>query len=331
MNAELLGKLRCPNTGQRLLFEKNVSGSQPDYEGWLVSEDKTRRYPIKNGIPRFVPQSNYADNFGMQWNYFKKTQLDSHSGHPISADRFWSATGWDKNQMNGKWVLDVGCGSGRFAEIALTSGAKVVALDYSTAVDACMENLGKHPNLHVFQGDIYALPFEAKSFDYIYSLGVLQHTPDVATAFFSLPPKLVEGGKLCVDFYWKRFRTVLHAKYLVRPITKRMSQRTLFDTLRITVPILLSLSNALGRIPLVGRAFKRLIPVANYTGVYPLSDQQLLEWATLDTFDMLSPRYDTPQTARTAEQWLRKGGFVDIAVFHCCLLVARGTKKKAQA
>ena len=36
-----------------------------------------------------------------------------------------------------------------FAEIALSSGANVVALDYSSAVNACYLNLKEHPNLHV--------------------------------------------------------------------------------------------------------------------------------------------------------------------------------------
>ena len=83
-------------------------------------------------------------------------------------------------------VLDVGCGAGRFAEIALRTGAKVVALDYSTAVDACYANLGHHENLEVVQGDVYALPFVGRSFPFVYSLGVLQHTPDVRTAFAAL-------------------------------------------------------------------------------------------------------------------------------------------------
>ena len=64
--------------------------------------------------------------------------------------------------MNGSWVLDAGCGAGRFAEIALSSGANVVALDYSSAVNACYLNLKEHSNLHVVQGDIYALPFAAR-------------------------------------------------------------------------------------------------------------------------------------------------------------------------
>ena len=158
MKIELLELLRCPKTGQRLRLENGNSDSQEIEEDWLISADGQQRYPVQRGIPRFVPQSNYADNFGMQWNHFCQTQLDS-SGHPISTERFWLATGWKPEQLKDQWVLDAGCGAGRFAEVALLAGAKVVALDYSSAVDACYANLKYHPGLHVVQGDIYALPF----------------------------------------------------------------------------------------------------------------------------------------------------------------------------
>lgn len=88
MNDALLDILCCPVSGQRL---RRKEGSAPDAgSGWLQSEDGHHNYPIRGGIPRFVPESNYADNFGMQWNHFARTQLDSHSGHPISAERFWA-------------------------------------------------------------------------------------------------------------------------------------------------------------------------------------------------------------------------------------------------
>ena len=194
MKTELLELLRCPETGQRLTLEINEDNTQDIESGWLISEDGQHRYPISNNIPRFVPQSNYADNFGLQWNHFRQTQLDSYSGHPISANRFWKATGWLPEALKDQWVLDVGCGAGRFAEVALKAGAKVVALDYSSAVDACYANLKHHPNLHIVQGDIYALPFEPGNFQFVYSLGVLQHTPNVAAAFAALPPMLRGGG-----------------------------------------------------------------------------------------------------------------------------------------
>jgi len=327
MKKELLEILRCPKSGQKLVLEEEALCDGEIRTGLLVSEDGRWCYPIHDFIPRFVAESNYADNFGMQWNKFRQTQLDSYSGHPISADRFWKATGWTPEDMAGKWVLDVGCGAGRFAEIALEAGAKVVALDYSGAVDACYANLKHYPNLHVVQGDIYALPLLKDFFPFVYSLGVLQHTPDVAKAFAALPPMLAVGGKLCVDFYWKRIRTMLHAKYLVRPATKRIPQQNLFEFLESTVPMLLSASQHLGRIPVLGRYLKRLVPVADYTGIFPLSDQQLEEWALLDTFDMIVHEYDNPQTAARVRHWFEAANLAGVDVFHEGHLVGRGHRR----
>lgn len=328
MKTELLELLRCPKTGQRLTLRIDGNNPQEIEAGWLISEDGVHRYPVRNGIPRFVPESNYADNFGMQWNHFRQTQLDSHSGLPISSDRFWLATNWSPTDLKDQWVLDVGCGAGRFAEVALKAGAKLVALDYSSAVDACYANLKHHTNLHVVQGDIYALPFAQSVFPFVYSLGVLQHTPDVAKAFAALPPMVRGGGQLCVDYYWKRIRTMLHTKYLLRPFTKRMAQPKLFSLLQRWIPSLLAVSQALGRVPLLGRVLKRLVPVADYTGIFPLTNQQLKEWALLDTFDMLAPTYDNPQTAATVQRWFEEAKFVNVQVGHWGHLVARGTKLK---
>jgi ubiquinone/menaquinone biosynthesis C-methylase UbiE/uncharacterized protein YbaR (Trm112 family) len=325
MNNELIKYLRCPNTGQPLLLDKMKSENNNSSE-LLISEDKNWTYEIENGIPRFVSNSNYADNFGLQWNHFRETQLDSFSGQKISSDRFWNATGWDKKDLKGEWVLDIGCGAGRFAEVVLKAGANVIALDYSSAVDACYQNLKHFPNLYVIQGDIYNLPFANESFSYIYSLGVLQHTPDVKKAFLALPPLLKKGGHLCVDYYWKRFRTMLHSKYLFRPITTRLPQKILFAKLEKWIPTLMRFSQELNRVPLFGTILKRIVPVADYTGVYPLSDKQLIDWALLDTFDMLAPKYDNPQTANTVKNWLVKSGLINIEVFHASHLVGRGTK-----
>lgn len=326
MRIELLERLRCPKTGQRLNLNVAESIGDAIESGWLISMDGQHRYPIRNGIPRFVPETNYADNFGMQWNHFRQTQLDSHSGHPISANRFWNATGWHSQDMQGKWVLDAGCGAGRFAEVALSTGANVVALDYSTAVDACYANLKHHLNLHVVQGDIYALPFERKSFPYIYSLGVLQHTPDVARAFAALPPMLETGGMLCVDYYEKSWKSFLHSKYWLRPITKRIPKPILFSILQGAVPILLPISRLLGRVPAVGVMLKRAIPVVNYYGILPLSDRQQREWSLLDTFDWLSPAYDNPQTAKAAREWMEQSNMMEVDILKVGHLVARGHK-----
>ena len=78
MKRELLEKLRCPKTGKSLRLEnlESAAGADSIENGWLVVDDSGQRYQILNGIPRFVSKENYADNFGMQWNYFRQIQLD---------------------------------------------------------------------------------------------------------------------------------------------------------------------------------------------------------------------------------------------------------------
>jgi len=327
MKMELMEILRCPRTGERLdLVEPQFSDDRVK-SGRLVSQKSRHSYPVRDFIPRFAPESNYADNFGMQWNAFRLTQLDSYSGQPISAERFWKSTGWQPEQLAGQWVLDAGCGAGRFAEIALQAGAKVVALDYSNAVDACYANLKQYPGLNVVQGDIYALPFSQGIFPYLYSVGVLMCTPSVRQAFAALPPMLASRGQLCVDFYGLGWGTLFHAKWAFRPLTRRMQPKKLFGILQASVPVLLPVSQFLGAVPVLGRSLKRLIPVANYTGVYPLNAGQLKDWALLDTFDMLAPRYDHPQpTAGRLRRWLEAAGLAEVEVFRAGHLIGRGIR-----
>ena len=284
------------------------------------------RYPIIAGIPRFVPLNNYAASFGFQWNRFRQTQLDSHTGRSVSRHRFLQATGWGPESLEGLTVLDVGCGAGRFTEIALSLGATVFAVDYSRAVEACRQNFPSHPNLHVVQGNIYSLPFPENGFDAIYCLGVLQHTPDPRRAFLALPKHLKPRGRIAVDIYHGGWRRALNTKYWLRPLTSRIPQERLFRAVESSVPLLLGLSRSAGRMPLIGNLARRVLPVANYDGMYGLNRRQLNEWAVLDTFDMLAPEYDQPQTPRTLHRWTHEAGLQEIEVGKFGHLVARGRK-----
>ena len=321
----------CPNSNELLFLELTEPYDDADI-GYYVSENKTAKYPVKNHVARFVPSKNYSESFGLQWNLFRRTQLDSFSGINASADRFWSATGWSKDELRGKLVLDVGCGAGRFAEIALSAGAKVVAIDYSGSVDACYSNLGHDKNLTVVQADLYNLPFRDKTFDFIYSLGVLQHTPDVEKAFFSLQKLLKKEGKFCVDFYCKSWKSALHPKYWLRPITKRLPKLFILSAVRVLVPILYPISSFLGKM-FFGYYLKKLWPIADPIYFYErqygktkLLKSDRIEWSILDTFDWLTPAFDNPQTERTISNWMKKSKFSEYEVVHAGHLVARGTK-----
>jgi SAM-dependent methyltransferase len=326
MKQSLLERLRCPSSGQRLSLTGAVQAGDEVESGALVSVDGRHHYPIVRSVPRFVPVQNYAESFGLQWNRFRRTQLDSQSGQPISRNRFYRFTGWSPDMLEGRWVLDAGCGAGRFTEVALEAGATVVALDYSSSVDACHANLGPHPRLHVVQGNIMALPFEPGKFDFVFSLGVLQHTPDPARAFNMLPSQLRPGGRLAVDLYPALLRNMLWPKYWLRPFTSRMAPERLFQLVERWTPALLPVSKAMSRLPMIGRYLRYALPVANYDGIYPLSDKQLEEWAVLDTFDMLAPVHDHPQSRATLERWLAGAGLEEREVERIGFLTARGRK-----
>jgi len=327
MRDELLDILCCPlcKTDLRLTEAFRYGGEIE--AGVLTCAVCGREFSVTESIPRFVAVKKYADSFGFQWNQFRRTQLDSHSGVPISRDRFFQETGWLPEELYDRWVLDVGCGAGRFAEIALSCGARVIALDYSGAVDACRENLQHWKNLDVVQGDIYHLPIKMASMDYVYCFGVLQHTPNVRGAFMALPGLLRDGGRLAVDVYAKSPLNLLWSKYWIRLVTRRLPPRTLVRIVRGMVQTLFPVSLRIGRIPRIGRRLRYLIPVANYDGVLPLSSGQLREWAVLDTFDMLAARYDKPQSVDALHRWFHAAGLSDIEVFRRGLVVGRGTRK----
>jgi uncharacterized protein YbaR (Trm112 family)/ubiquinone/menaquinone biosynthesis C-methylase UbiE len=326
MKKDILNILCCPNCRSDLSLLKTIIKGDEIEEGELHCQGCKNVYPIIRTIPRFVPVENYASNFGFEWNRFLKTQLDSHTGKPIARERFLIRTGCHPTELKGQMVLDVGCGAGRYAEIALSMGAKLVAVDYSSAVDACWQNLRSYPNLNVVQADIYFLPFKPASFESVYSFGVLQHTPDVEKAFMSLPSQLIKGGKLYVDVYPKLFLNIIWPKYLLRPFTKRIPADRLFPWVQSMVKILFPVSIAIGRLPYIGPKLRYVIPVANYEGVFPLTMEQLREWAVLDTFDMLSPRYDHPQSANMLRKWFEKTGIKNVHVFRSGVIIGRGIK-----
>jgi len=260
-------------------------------------------FPSVRGVLRFVGTQNYADSFGYQWHEFSTTQL-----LPDYAEmNFRRKTGLRVEQLKGKVVLDIGCGMGRFAEVATRWGAKVVGIDLSAAVEMAARNLGDRSFL-ALQADVLALPFAPESFDCIYSIGVLHHTPDAERAFKNLPQYLKPGGSLAVWLYsgynkWYRFSDHY------RKITHRLPIRWLHAFLRIVVPILYWLDCGLRAIPLVG---KPLAGVVRY--LFPVSLVRNSEVRILDTLDWYSPKYQSKHTYEEVFRWFESCGLEDLSV-----------------
>ena len=305
----------------------------------LIDESGKVRYPFIKGAYRIAEGVSYADSFGFQWNQFRRTQIDGEITASIqSQERLLAVTGWDKQDLADAEVLEVGCGAGRFTRAVLeTTKAKLFSVDYSNAVEACYANNEKFGDrLQIFQASIYELPFAPRSFDRVFCFGVLQHTPDVERSLRCLCDMVKPGGELVVDFYpYKGWYTKVHAKYILRPLTKRLPQERLLGLIQDNVGWMTRATRFFDRVG-VGKLVNRFIPVCDIRRTFPenLSEEELREWAVLDTFDMFSPAFDQPQriadvAKRVAESGLNitYAGYVPLGL-HGEVAVVKGVRPK---
>jgi len=296
--SEILDILRCPRCRGTLVDrEENLSCSAC---GCL--------FPLVNGVVRFVDSEKYADSFGFQWHKYARTQLDNEHKHD-SEISFQRKTGLSSQEISGKLVLDVGCGMGRFAEVASRWGARVVGVDLSAASEVAACNLAERSSVTIFQADLFSLPFAPESFDYIYSIGVLHHTPNCEQAFKSLIPFLKPGGRIAIWIYsgynkWYRFSD------FYRKFTYRLPDRWLHALCQVAVP-LYYVHRALRRLPLVGRFSSGLLSY-----LLPVSLLPDNHWRVLDTFDWYSPRYQSKHTYEEVFRWFESCGLGELRVLY---------------
>jgi SAM-dependent methyltransferase len=330
MRQELYQRLRCPRCRARLGLTLEAGTSDDVQAGWLDCWACVERYPIVGGIPRFVPVPNYVDTFGLLWDSFQQTVLDSALGVTQSHDRFFRETRWQPQDLQGKWLLEIGCGAGRFTEIAVHCGANVVAVDYSSAIDTCRRNLGDDPRLHYVQGDIYSLPLRPGLFDYVCCFGVLHRLPDAAAGFRELPKQLKPGGHLAVDIAPRRFFRRFGPTAWFRLLTTRLPSTHAMRLSRLLASGLLPLQRLLGRIPWLGLWLQRQFPIAPVETLQECRADQVRERACLAMCDRLMARHHQPGDVETVEQWLRDSALDQIET--CCetLIVGRGRKPRGQ-
>lgn len=305
--SEVVAILRCPMCGEKL---------RPQDQG-LVCANSDHVFPTVRGVTRFVDKHNYAGSFGFQWHRHAQTQLDN-AHETESESTFRKRTGFTPDELRGKLVLDVGCGMGRFAEVASRWGARVVGVDLSSAAEVAAENLANRQGSCFFQADAFALPFAPESFDVIYSIGVLHHTPDCEKAFKGLTRFLKPGGTIAVWLYsgynkWYRFSD------LYRKFTHRLPRNVLHSICYLAVPKYY-VYHGIRSIPLIGRPTSGL-----FHHVFPSSLHPNPKVRVLDTFDWYSPKYQSKHTYEEVFRWFESCDLESLNVLHEPIAV-RGRK-----
>jgi SAM-dependent methyltransferase len=249
-----------------------------------------------------LDQSRTKSTYSLQWNRFRILRPDE--------DRvtFQNRTGLTDGDLAGAVVLDAGCGMGRYLRIAAEAGGHVVGLDLSWALVAARELTADLPGVALVRGDLLRPPLASGRFDHVYSLGVLDHTPDPRAAFLALARLLKPKGRIAIWVYPKE-----------RPLLETVVRCHRAVSTRMPLPLLLALSRALAP---VGGLKRRLLaseirPV-NRAGVmlhlltYGVSMHPDPEVRVCDTLDWYAPRYLSRHTRDEILGWFDEAGLVDV-------------------
>jgi SAM-dependent methyltransferase len=294
MKTKLLDLIVCPDCKSPLLLRAAKQEGAEIMEGTLTCRND-HAYTIVNAVPRLIRSDDYVDTFSFQWNKFSKVQLDIYNGTTESETTLVEKTGFHEDEVKDKLMLDAGVGSGRFSEVVSRWGGEVVGIDLSYAVDAAYRNIGSRPNVHIIQADIFNLPFKENTFDYIFSVGVLHHTPDTEQAFKRLVPLLKPDGEIAIWVYTKYFEWLHKPSTFLRKFTTKMPKRVVYYLSTIAVPLYFAWP------------FSKII-----FPLFQLGYHKSARWRWLDTFDWYSPKYQWKHTYAEVFKWFKESGLSDI-------------------
>jgi SAM-dependent methyltransferase len=249
-------------------------------------------------------QARTKSAYSLQWNRFRIIRPEEDRA------TFRNRTGLSESDLAGTSVLDAGCGMGRYARVAAEMGGRVVGLDLSEAVQAARATTaGLAGVVGLVRGDLLRPPLAEGSFDHIYSLGVLDHTPDPRSAFLSLARLLKPGGRIVVWVY-PRERPALEAIINAhRAVSTRLPLGALMALSRLSAPIGgLKRRLMASRSRLVARAGVALNLLTIGVSMHPDPEVRVC-----DTLDWYAPKYLSRHTFDEVASWFAAAGLVDVA------------------
>lgn len=335
MHDDLLGRLACPDCRTALVVERRA----PD--GTAASLRCTgcgRLAVVRGGIPRLLPihdvgpaQVRTAEHFTSEftaaaegdldlgeddlnrWVLFTRTGLDPtvlswrpHDWYPTSLPP--EAPRGTGDALAGQWVLDAGSGPGRLARVAAPEAARVVGLEFGDHVERGPTVCSGLTNTDFVQGSALAPPFADCSFDVVYSVGVLQFTPDARAAVQALARLVAPGGRMSVWVYPPEYwgRGVRGAAN--RAVNRWLSAQDPARARRSATRILYPLGQLQARVA-KHRWLKLLLAPLFLVGV-PRHPQREVMLATI--LDKFGPAGFSLHTPEEVAGWFSQAGFEDV-------------------
>jgi uncharacterized protein YbaR (Trm112 family)/SAM-dependent methyltransferase len=305
MTKDALELLACPvcDQGHLTLTVKEERGIHV-LEGELHCSLCRENFQVAEGVPRLVEceelRRSPSKSFGYQWMKWLKGAFEKDQIYGSDLDKelreFFQYTGLKPDELNGKLVLDAGCGSGRLTRSLANLGAKVVGMDVHAALADVLCSCESKSDVCILQGSILKPPLKKQSFDLVWSEGVIHHTGDTPGAFDRLASLVKPGGRLFVWVYWIE----------EQPIYRR-ARNWLRIGHKLPMPVLFSLCYTFAWVLYAGAVLRGL--PATLTGARKVTPVKLHAFRL---FDHISPVHNTQHSEDEVRSWFTKNGFVNI-------------------
>ena len=226
LNLVSFNVVTCPLEEAYLSSAKEMGFLDDDFnqyveDGIVLCRNCKLYYPIFKGLPVLLTYAtSIHERFAGQFkNQLRAPGLEGYgcpSGDPVSGEHFvlksfskewgdydydgvlWDTSYQDLEQrvlleinlppdVNTLTFLEVGCGLGITTHLAQKNyGGDAVGVDLSHSVFQASNHFRDNPFLHFVQASVFSLPFMKRSFDAVYSRGVLHHTFSTSEAVKSL-------------------------------------------------------------------------------------------------------------------------------------------------
>lgn len=247
-------------------------------------------------------------------------------------DNLWLFSEWiyphTLETFRGKDVLDCGCGGGQHLTFIAPYCKSALGIDLNTS-EIARKNTATFPNISLCEADIATMDL-GRTFDIVYSIGVLHHTDDPTTSFRNIVKHCKPGGRVIVWVYsyeGNALQRVLieplkraFLKHLPRPVIKLIAHilTALLYIPVYTIYLLPPLDFARGKLRLACRPK----PEGRRLGEVGLPYYQYFQnWRRLsyrrnllNVFDKLN----APQThflkRETVEAWFKPEAFDDVHI-----------------
>lgn len=168
-----------------------------------------------------------VDGFGDEWSRFDQSQLKDGELEQAFNDYF-AIFPWSKLPA-GAEGFDMGCGSGRWAQLVAPQVGKLHCIDPSPkALNVARQNLSAYENCHFHLASVDVVALADGSQDFGYCLGVLHHIPETEAGLRAAVNKLKKGAPFLLYLYYAFdhrpwwFKMIWRTSNLARVVISRM-------------------------------------------------------------------------------------------------------------